>query len=139
MEQLTCRWRATSCQFFSGDLLYGYLGGCVSILTSAGRCVFNDLSSVMFPDFLVFTTLIGFAYREIALGYLATGRDLGQMESNTQSPIFSYFHELLEGIITIRAFSSERRSLDSLHRNTMTKVWLSSSNGLIVLSDKPNL
>jgi hypothetical protein len=93
----------------------------------------------MFPDFLVFTTLIGFAYREIALGYLAAGRDLGQMESNTRSPIFSYFHELLEGIVTVRAFSSERRSLDSLHRNMTTKVWLSSSNGLVVLSDKPNL
>ena len=93
----------------------------------------------MLPDFLVFTILIGFAYREIALGYLAAGRDLGQMESNTRSLIFSYFHELLEGIVTVRAFSSERRSLDSLHRNTTTKVWLSSSNGLVVFSDKPNL
>lgn len=115
---------ATSCQFFSGELLYSYLDGCVSILVSAGRCVFNDLSSVIFPNFLIFAILIGFAYCEIAVGYLATGRDLRRMESNTRSPIFSYFHELLEGIVTVRAFSSERRFLDSLHHkiDTTTKV-----------------
>ena len=103
--------------------------------------MFNDLSSVIFPNFLVFAILIGLAYREIAAGYLAAGRDLRRMESNTRSPIFSYFHELLEGIVTVRAFSAERRFLESLHHkiDTTTKVWLSSSNELLVLSDKPKL
>ena len=37
------------------------------------------------------------------------------MESNTRSPIFSDFGELLEGIVTVRAFSAERRFLNNLH------------------------
>ncbi len=37
------------------------------------------------------------------------------MESNSRSPIFSGFSELLEGIVTVRAFSAEQRFLDGLH------------------------
>ena len=66
--------------------------------------------------------LIGFGYREIAIGYLTTDRDL---ELNSRSPIFSYFSELLEGIVTVRAFSAEQRFLHSSHRkiDTTTKIW----------------
>ena len=59
--------------------------------------------------------MIGFVYRMLAIGYLNTGRDLRRMESNSRSPIFSGFGELLEGIVTVRAFSAEQRFLDSLH------------------------
>jgi hypothetical protein len=41
---------------------------------------------------------IGYIYWLLAVGYLNTGRDLRRMESNTRSPIFSGFTELLEGI-----------------------------------------
>ena len=58
---------------------------------------------------------MGFIYRLLAIGYLNTGRDLRRMESNSRSPIFSGFGELLEGIVTVRAFSAEQRFLDSLH------------------------
>ena len=54
-------------------------------------------------------------YRRLAIGYLNTGRDLRRMESNSRSPIFSGFGELLEGIVTVRGFSAERRFLDDLH------------------------
>jgi hypothetical protein len=56
------------------------------------------------------------------------------MESNTRSPIFSYFSELLEGIVTVRAFSAERRFLDNLHRkiDTTTKVWLKLSDASVL-------
>lgn len=54
-------------------------------------------------------------YRQLAIGYLNTGRDLRRMESNSRSPIFSEFGELLEGIVTVRAFSAERSFLDDLH------------------------
>lgn len=37
------------------------------------------------------------------------------MESNSRSPIFSGFGELLEGIVTVRAFSAERQFMDDLH------------------------
>lgn len=46
------------------------------------------------------------------------------MESNSRSPIFSGFGELLEGIVTVRAFSAERRFMDDLHEkiDVTTKV-----------------
>lgn len=54
-------------------------------------------------------------YRHLAIGYLNTGRDLRRMESNSRSPIFANFGELLEGIVTVRAFSAEGQFLDNLH------------------------
>ncbi|KAJ7725658.1 hypothetical protein DFH07DRAFT_716715, partial [Mycena maculata] len=47
--------------------------------------------------------------------YLSTGRDLRRIEANLRSPIYSDFGELLQGIVTVRAFSAERRFLDNLH------------------------
>jgi ABC-type multidrug transport system fused ATPase/permease subunit len=58
---------------------------------------------------------IGYVYQQLAIGYLNTGRDLRRMESNSRSPIFSGFSELLDGIVTVRAFGAEKRFLDSLH------------------------
>jgi ABC-type multidrug transport system fused ATPase/permease subunit len=86
----------------------------------------NCSCRVIFPLFLLPAFLIGFAYRELAIGYLNTGRDLRRMESNTRSPIFSDFGELLEGIVTVRAFSAENRFLDNLHTkvDTTTQVRL---------------
>ena len=48
------------------------------------------------------------------MGYLNTGRDLRRMESNTRSPIFSDFGEMLEGIVTVRAFSAEKKFLNNI-------------------------
>ncbi|KAI0065886.1 multidrug resistance-associated ABC transporter [Artomyces pyxidatus] len=83
--------------------------------------------SVIFPWFLVPAFFIGMGYRVLAIGYLNTGRDLRRMESNTRSPIFSGFGELLEGIVTVRAFSAEQRFLDGLHKkiDLTTKMWYS--------------
>jgi ABC-type multidrug transport system fused ATPase/permease subunit len=71
--------------------------------------------SVIFPPFALYATVIGYFYYWLAIGYLNTGRDLRRMESNLRSPIFSGFSELLEGIVTVRAFSAEQRFLDDLH------------------------
>ncbi|KAF8216981.1 hypothetical protein K438DRAFT_1953861 [Mycena galopus ATCC 62051] len=67
---------------------------------------------VVFPVFLIPASLIGWFYYTFAVGYLNTGRDLRQMESNSRSPIFSDFGELLNGIVTVRAFAAEKRFLD---------------------------
>jgi hypothetical protein len=75
---------------------------------------YSKILSVVFPYFLIPAFFIGYGYRELAIGYLNTGRDLRRMESNTRSPIFSDFGELLEGIVTVRAFSAERRFLNNL-------------------------
>ncbi|KAG5350464.1 hypothetical protein C0989_010944 [Termitomyces sp. Mn162] len=110
------------------------------------------LVATVFPWFLVPAIFLGFAYRELSIGYLNTGRDLRRMESNSRSPIFSDFGELLEGIVTVRAFSAERRFLDNLHKkidlttkeppaiiesNRPPAYWPSSSNNssLIVVED----
>ncbi|KAJ7679731.1 multidrug resistance-associated ABC transporter [Mycena rosella] len=81
--------------------------------------------TVVFPGFLFPAVILGFVYYRLALGYLNTGRDLRRMESNSRSPIYSDFGELLEGIVTVRAFSAEHRFLDNLHTriNTATKMW----------------
>ncbi len=82
------------------------------------------MPSVVFPAFLIPAALLGFVYRELAISYLHTGRDLRRMESNSRSPIYSHFGEVFEGIVTVRAFSAERRFLDNLHRkvDATTKV-----------------
>jgi len=87
----------------------------------------TQLCRYFFPLFLVPAFLIGMVYRQLAIGYLNTGRDLRRMESNSRSPIFSGFGELLEGIVTVRAFSAERRFLDDLHGkiDVTTKVYYS--------------
>lgn len=53
------------------------------------------------------------------------------MESNSRSPIFSGFGELLEGIVTVRAFSAEKRFLDALH----TRVDLTTQVSMQIVSD----
>lgn len=46
------------------------------------------------------------------------------MQATTKSPIFSDFSEVVEGIVTIRAFSAERMFLNRMHENidVTTKV-----------------
>ncbi|TCD65581.1 hypothetical protein EIP91_002465 [Steccherinum ochraceum] len=80
---------------------------------------------VVFPLFIIPATIIGFFYWHIAIGFMNTSRDLKRMESNTRSPILANFSELLDGIVTVRAFSAERRFLDDLHMkiDTTTKMW----------------
>ncbi|KAJ7108139.1 multidrug resistance-associated ABC transporter [Mycena epipterygia] len=79
----------------------------------------------VFPLFLIPASFIGWFYYTFAVGYLNTGRDLRRMESNSRSPIFSDFGELLRGIVTVRAFSAEKRFLDNLHNriDLTTKMW----------------
>lgn len=49
------------------------------------------------------------------------------MESNTRSPIFSGFGELLEGVVRVRALSAEQKFLDGFHQkiDQTTKVHVS--------------
>ncbi|KAJ6507515.1 hypothetical protein DFH09DRAFT_1050573 [Mycena vulgaris] len=71
--------------------------------------------TVIFPLFLFPALIIGYLYRSLAIGYLNTGHDLRRMESNTRSPIFSDFGDVLTGIVTVRAFSAEKRFMVDLH------------------------
>ncbi|TBU25699.1 multidrug resistance-associated ABC transporter [Dichomitus squalens] len=79
----------------------------------------------VFPLFIFPAIVLGFFYRRFAIAYLNTGRDIRRMESNTRSPIFANFNELLEGIVTVRAFSAEERFLNDLYDkvNLTTQMW----------------
>ncbi|KAJ7647783.1 hypothetical protein FB45DRAFT_987394 [Roridomyces roridus] len=81
--------------------------------------------TIVFPAFLIPATFIGYFYFIFAIGYLNTGRDLRRMESNSRSPIFSEFGELLHGIVTVRAFVAENRFLENLHQriDLTTGMW----------------
>ncbi|GBE87310.1 ATP-dependent bile acid permease [Sparassis crispa] len=82
---------------------------------------------VVFPLFVIPASILSFFYRRAAIGYLHTGRDLRRMESVTRSPIFANFNELLEGIVTVRAFSAEQHFLENLYTKVdlTTKMWYS--------------
>jgi hypothetical protein len=71
-----------------------------------------NLFSAVFPPFLLPASIIVYLYRYLAIGYLNAGRDLRRMESNTRSPIFSDFGELLTGIVTVRGQSMPRSHCD---------------------------
>ncbi|KAH9924948.1 multidrug resistance-associated ABC transporter [Amylocystis lapponica] len=107
-----------------------------SSLASSLQAVNSSLASfaasvitvvVIFPLFIFPASILGFFYRRAAIGYLNTGRDLRRMESNSRSPIFANFNELLEGIVTVRAFSVEQRFLDNLYAKVdhTTQMWYS--------------
>jgi ABC-type multidrug transport system fused ATPase/permease subunit len=76
----------------------------------------NLIRSIIFPGFLIPAVILGLVYYRLAIAYLNTGRDLRRMESNSRSPILSGFSELLEGIITVRAFAAEHRFLCEQHK-----------------------
>ncbi|KAH9922425.1 multidrug resistance-associated ABC transporter [Fomitopsis serialis] len=105
-------------------------GSLASSLQAVNTALANFAASVItvvvvFPLFVVPATILGFFYRRAAVGYLNTGRDIRRMESNSRSPIFANFNELLEGIVTVRAFSAEQKFLDDLYKKVdlTTQMW----------------
>jgi ABC-type multidrug transport system fused ATPase/permease subunit len=121
----TMRWHDTTP---AGRILNRFSSDMATIdssLTSSLQSINNSLAGffssiivvvVIFPSFIFPATAIGYVYYRIAIGYLDTGRDLRRMEATTRSPVFSGFAELLEGIVTVRAFSAERRFQEEMFK-----------------------
>ncbi|KAF8580919.1 multidrug resistance-associated ABC transporter [Ramaria rubella] len=80
---------------------------------------------IVVPGFLPIAAIITFIYVRLSLGYLATGRDLRRMESNSRSPILAGFSDLVGGIVTVRAFSLERQFLAGHYKrvDTSQRFW----------------
>ncbi|KAJ7123089.1 multidrug resistance-associated ABC transporter [Mycena epipterygia] len=78
--------------------------------------------TVVFPLFIFPASIIAYFYRSLGIGYLNTGRDLRRMQSNSRSPIFSDFGEMLAGIVTVRAFSAEKKFMDNLYSKIDTTM-----------------
>ena len=70
------------------------------------------------PGFILPALVIGYSFYRVVVSYVNTGRDLKRMDSITRSPLFSGFGELLEGIVTVRAFSAEPRFLGEFYKKT---------------------
>ncbi|CAK9786601.1 putative ATP-binding cassette transporter protein YOR1 [Cutaneotrichosporon oleaginosum] len=92
-------------------------------LNSSSRTVITFTASLVFtigmiayiiPQFLIPAAFISALYYYYTVLYLRTGRSLRRLEATTRSPIFSGFAELLDGIISVRAFSAERRMFSKL-------------------------
>ncbi|KAG8994024.1 hypothetical protein FRB90_000542, partial [Tulasnella sp. 427] len=82
---------------------------------------------VVLPQFFVPACLIAYAYYRLSYGYIITGRSLRRMESTTRSPIFAAFGDMLEGLVTVRAFAKEKKFVDTTHTKVdiTTKMWYS--------------
>ncbi|WRT70588.1 uncharacterized protein IL334_007586 [Kwoniella shivajii] len=66
------------------------------------------------PWFLVPAAVISYLYYQYSVVYLRVGRSLRRLEATLKSPIFSGFAELLDGVISVRAFSVEARFMNQL-------------------------
>ncbi|KEP50340.1 multidrug resistance-associated ABC transporter [Rhizoctonia solani 123E] len=68
------------------------------------------------PFFIVPAFVIAYIHLWFARGYINASRDLRRIEANTRSPIVSSFSELVVGIVTVRAFGSEKSFLNSMYK-----------------------
>lgn len=63
------------------------------------------------PLFVFVAIGIAYVYSKFFIAYTNTARDIRRIESVLRSPIFSSFGELLDGVVTVRAFGEEKRFL----------------------------
>jgi len=66
------------------------------------------------PWFLLPAAIISFLYYQYTLLYLRAGRSVRRLEATLRSPIFSGFSEVLDGVVSVRAFGVEERFFKTL-------------------------
>lgn len=102
-----------------------FLNAIVAVITVMASC----------PAFVFPAIIIAFCYQFVATRYLNIHRQLLRMESAFRVPIVCALEELLDGIVTIRAFQAERRFVDAFHEKldvankmyynaSLTNIWL---------------
>ncbi|KAF8587167.1 multidrug resistance-associated ABC transporter [Ramaria rubella] len=74
------------------------------------------------PWFLPIGAVLAYFYVRFSVAYLATGRDLRRLESTSRSPIIAGFSDLVNGIVTVRAFSLERQFLAEHYKRVDTNL-----------------
>lgn len=85
------------------------------VISQAGNLVGAlVMVAVIVPWFLVPAALISWAYWRYSVVYLRVGRSLRRLEATSRSPVYSGFGELLDGIMTVRAFGAEKRFMADL-------------------------
>jgi ABC-type multidrug transport system fused ATPase/permease subunit len=98
------------------DTIDGGLGSMIRTMVSmiASLLARLFLVAAIVPGFIVPAAIISFLYFQYAIIYLRTGRSLRRLEATLRSPIFSGFSELLDGVISVRAFGAETRFFEKL-------------------------
>ncbi|WOO78778.1 ATP-dependent bile acid permease [Vanrija pseudolonga] len=66
------------------------------------------------PWFIFPAAVILYFYYLYSVVYLKAGRNVRRIQATTRSPIFSGFAEILDGVVSVRAFSAEKRFFDNL-------------------------
>jgi ABC-type multidrug transport system fused ATPase/permease subunit len=66
------------------------------------------------PWFLVPAAIISYLYYQYTLLYLRAGRSVRRLEATLRSPIYSGFSEVLDGVVSVRAFGAEERFFKTL-------------------------
>lgn len=66
------------------------------------------------PWFLVPAAIISYLYYQYTLLYLRAGRSVRRLEATLRSPIYSGFSEVLDGVVSVRAFGVEERFFKTL-------------------------
>ncbi|KIR42549.1 ATP-binding cassette transporter [Cryptococcus deuterogattii 99/473] len=84
-------------------------------VTPLGRIINRFSRGELDPQMHVLpAALISYLYYQYSVLYLRVGRSLRRLEATLRSPIFSGFAELLDGVISVRAFSAEARFMEQL-------------------------
>ncbi|WVQ70586.1 hypothetical protein IAR50_000105 [Cryptococcus sp. DSM 104548] len=98
------------------EVVDSYLNGALRTVMLYLASLVGAIGVVAFivPWFLVPAAIISYLYYQYSLLYLRVGRSLRRLEATLKSPIFSGFAELLDGVISVRAFSAEKRFMDQL-------------------------
>lgn len=68
------------------------------------------------PTFLVFSTLLTICFVIVFLRFLPTSQSLRRLEMVSLTPLMSNFGELLNGLVTVRAFHAQDRFQDRVIR-----------------------
>nr|ODN96123.1 ATP-binding cassette transporter [Cryptococcus depauperatus CBS 7855] len=103
---------------FSRDVetIDSYLNGALRTVIIYVASLIGAISVVAFivPWFLIPAAIISYMYYQYSVLYLRVGRSLRRLEATLKSPIFSGFAELLDGVVSVRAFSAETRFMEQL-------------------------
>ncbi|RKP05349.1 P-loop containing nucleoside triphosphate hydrolase protein [Thamnocephalis sphaerospora] len=108
----------------------------IAFLFQLGEIVFSIIAvTIVLPWFLAVMACLAIFAMVIAAKFLSTARELKRLESVSKSPFLSLTTEMLNGVVTIRAFGMEHwfsvenvTRVDTLNRPvyllTMTQQWL---------------
>ena len=109
------------------EQLISQLSGALSLLFMMVSVLATMI--VILPWIIVVLIPLFVFYGWIQLVYRNTARELKRYDSKTQSPVFNYFSETVNGLSTIRAFKSEARLMSETEKriNYNSRFWTKSN------------